>query len=56
VDGETVTRARQHGFEPEAALAANHSPAQLAANGDHVRTGPTGTNVADVVVALRPAC
>ena len=24
--------------------------------GDLLRTGPTGTNVADLVVALRPAC
>jgi glycerate 2-kinase len=56
VDGQTVARARLHGVAPEAALAATDSHALLAATGDLVRTGPTGTNVADLVVALRPAC
>ena len=56
IDGETVTRATAQGFDPERALAATDSHAVLAATGDLVTTGPTGTNVADVVVALRPAC
>jgi len=56
VDGDTATRARQRGLDPEAALGATHSHVLLAATGDLVRTGPTGTNVTDVVVALRPAC
>jgi hydroxypyruvate reductase len=55
VDGETVARARTAGLDPEAALAATDSHTLLAGTGDLVRTGPTGTNVADVVVALRPA-
>jgi glycerate 2-kinase len=56
VDGSTVDRARRRGLDPEAALAASDSHSLLAAIGDLVRTGPTGTNVADLVVALRPAC
>jgi glycerate-2-kinase len=56
VDGGTIERARQRGLDPEAALAATDSHRLLAATGDLIRTGPTGTNVADVVVALaRPA-
>jgi glycerate-2-kinase len=56
IDGGTVERARGRGLDPEAALAATDSHPLLAASGDLVRTGPTGTNVADLVVALRPAC
>jgi glycerate-2-kinase len=56
VDGGTVTRGRACGFDARAALAATDSHAVLAATGDLVTTGPSGTNVADVVVALRPAC
>ncbi len=56
IDGETVARARRRGFDPEAALAATASHALLDATGDLLRTGPTGTNVADVVVALRAPC
>jgi len=55
VDGETVSRARAAGWDVAAALAATNSHPLLASTGDLVRTGPTGTNVADVVVALRPA-
>ncbi|TMA36785.1 MAG: DUF4147 domain-containing protein [Deltaproteobacteria bacterium] len=56
VDGETAERARARGFDPEAGLARTDSHPLLDAAGDLVRTGPTGTNVADVVVALRAAC
>src|SRR5262249_1176714 len=55
VDGGTVIRARAQGLDPSAALAATDSGPLLAATGDLVCTGPTGTNVADLVVALRPA-
>ncbi len=55
IDGETVARARAAGRDADAALAATDSHRLLASTGDLVRTGPTGTNVADVVVALRPA-
>jgi glycerate 2-kinase len=56
VDGDTVARARARGLDAVAALAGTDSHPLLAATGDLVRTGPTGTNVADLVVALRPAC
>jgi glycerate 2-kinase len=56
VDGATVARARARGLDAAAALAATDSNPVLAATGDLVRTGPTGTNVADLVVALRSAC
>jgi glycerate 2-kinase len=56
VDGRSIARARARAFDPAAALAATDSHPLLAATGDLVRTGPTGTNVADLVVALRPAC
>ncbi len=52
VDGETVGRVRRAGVDPVAALADNDSYAALAASGDLLRTGPTGTNVADACVAL----
>jgi glycerate 2-kinase len=54
VDGGTIARAA--GVDPERALAATDSHRALLASGDLLRTGPTGTNVADVVVGLRAAC
>jgi glycerate 2-kinase len=56
IDGGTVARAAARGLDAAAALGATDSHPLLDATGDLVRTGPTGTNVADVVVALRPAC
>jgi glycerate-2-kinase len=53
VDGGTVARARAAGLDPEAVLAATDAHRLLAATGDLVVTGPTGTNVADLVVAMR---
>src|SRR5579885_2389146 len=53
VDGGTVARACARGYDAAAALAATDSFPLLEATGDLVRSGPTGTNVADVVVALR---
>jgi hydroxypyruvate reductase len=52
-DGETVERGRSADFDPGAALDDNDAGAFLAATGDLLRTGPTGTNVGDVVLALR---
>jgi hydroxypyruvate reductase len=54
VDGETIARARAAGFDPAEILRATDSHRLLHATGDLVVTGPTGTNVADLVVALRP--
>jgi hydroxypyruvate reductase len=53
IDGSTATRARERGFDPHAALDDNDSHSVLAASGDLLVTGPTGTNVADVVVVWR---
>jgi len=55
VDGETIARARASGLAPDVALAGTASHAVLAATGDLVRSGPTGTNAGDLVVALRGA-
>jgi len=50
-DGGTLARARAAGCDPLAALADNDSNRVLAAAADLFITGPTGTNVADLVVA-----
>ena len=50
-DGGTLARARAAGCDPLAALADNDSNRALAAADDLFITGPTGTNVADLVVA-----
>ena len=50
--GETAARARALGLDPRAALAANDSYPFFDALGDLVRTGPTGTNVNDLLFVL----
>jgi len=55
VDGGTTGRARDSGLDAEAALAAADTGTLLEATGDLVHTGPTGTNVGDIVLALRRA-
>jgi len=52
VDGATAQRIREAGMDPEEALAENDSYAALEAGGALLVTGPTGTNVNDVRVAL----
>ena len=56
VDSTTLLRARQAGLDPAAALAAHDAHPFFEALGDLYVTGPTGTNVADllVVIAGRP--
>lgn len=51
-DGGSISRARALHLDPSAALAANDTHAFWKALGALVRTGPTGTNVMDIVVAL----
>ena len=51
-DGGTWARIAAAGVDAERALERNDSHLALAAAGDLFVTGPTGTNVADVVVAL----
>jgi hydroxypyruvate reductase len=52
VDGTTWERARRAGLDPESMLANNDSYRLFEALGDLLKTGPTGTNVNDLVVAL----
>jgi glycerate 2-kinase len=50
--GHTVADGRAAGLDPSACLAANDSHRFLAAAGDLIVTGPTGTNVNDITLAL----
>jgi hydroxypyruvate reductase len=49
---DTARRAVAAGVDPEAALACNDSYKVFDAIGDLFRPGPTGTNVADILIAL----
>jgi glycerate-2-kinase len=53
VNRETWHAIRQAGLDPSAALARHESHPALAAAGALLMTGPTGTNVADLVLILR---
>ena len=53
VDGATVARAQEAGLDVAAALAAAATGPLLEATGDLLHTGLTGTNVGDLVLALR---
>ena len=55
VDGSTIERAASSEMDPAAALSAADTGTFLEATGDLVHTGPTGTNVGDIVLALRQA-
>lgn len=52
VDGETCSRIRAQGIDPEQALSQNDSYHALDAAGCLIRSGPTGTNLNDVAVML----
>ncbi|UFS72011.1 glycerate kinase [Geomonas sp. RF6] len=52
VDGETVPRAREAGMEPELYLQNNDAYSFFDPLGALVRTGPTGTNVMDLQIAV----
>jgi hydroxypyruvate reductase len=52
VDATTIRRARAAGVPADRALADNDAYACLAAIGDLIHTGPTGTNVGDLQVIL----
>jgi glycerate 2-kinase len=47
-----VERGEAAGLDPEAMLEENDSYAFLKASGDLVMTGPTGTNVNDVMIVF----
>ncbi len=53
VDGSTIDRMRSADIDPLDATERFDSHRALAASGDLVITGPTGTNVADVWIAIR---
>lgn len=53
VDAGTVSRARARGYDVVRALAAADTAPLLEATGDMLRHGPTGTNVADVIILLQ---
>jgi hydroxypyruvate reductase len=52
VDGGTLDRARAVRLDPEAMLNDNDSYSLLRATGDLLVTGPTGTNVNDIMIAF----
>jgi len=53
VDGATVKRGEEEGGSAVRALAAADSGSFLEASGDLIETGPTGTNVMDLVIGWR---
>ncbi|MBF0152361.1 MAG: DUF4147 domain-containing protein [Magnetococcales bacterium] len=53
VDGGTLARGRDAGLDPEASLAQADAQTFLAASGGLLSTGPTGTNVMDLVIGLK---
>ncbi|MEJ2592923.1 MAG: DUF4147 domain-containing protein [Candidatus Thiodiazotropha sp.] len=53
VDGESLARAAVEGFDAARCLAAADAGSLLEAAGDLVTTGPTGTNVMDLVIGLK---
>lgn len=56
VDGSSTERMRAAGVEPELALRAHDSHNALDASGDLIGSGPTGTNVADLSIAVSMGC
>ena len=53
VDGQSIQRGEEAGFSAELALARANAGAFLEGSGDLISTGPTGTNVMDLVLALK---
>ena len=53
VDAGTIARGAATGLDPERSLRAADAGTFLEASGDLVRTGPTGTNVMDLVIAMK---
>ncbi len=53
VDGETVLRGEQQGYILDECIVQCNSAVFLNASGDVINTGPTGTNVMDVVIAYK---
>ena len=53
VDGGTIARGEQSGLNAEQVLARADAGSFLEASGDLIQTGPTGTNVMDVMLGLK---
>ncbi|HTT00457.1 MAG TPA: DUF4147 domain-containing protein [Steroidobacteraceae bacterium] len=53
VDGDTCARAASSGVDVDECLRRADSAAALEAAGDLVHTGPTGTNVGDLIIGLK---
>jgi hydroxypyruvate reductase len=53
VDGDTLVRGRLQGLDATTCLRQADAGTFLAASGDLVHTGPTGTNVMDLVIGLK---
>ena len=53
VDGGTVARGEAEGFDLDLSLSRADAGVFLEASGDLVSTGPTGTNVTDLVIGLK---
>jgi hydroxypyruvate reductase len=53
VDGGTIARGESAGHSAEQALARADAGTFLEASGDLIQTGPTGTNVMDIMLGLR---
>lgn len=56
VDGQTLARGRLENLDPVDCLRRADAGTFLAASGDLLYTGPTGTNVMDLVIALKTSC
>jgi len=53
VDADTCARITLAELDPDDCLARADSATALAASGDLLHTGPTGTNVGDLVIGLK---
>jgi len=53
VDSRTVARGETEGFDARRSLDAADAGSFLAASGDLIETGPTGTNVMDLILGLK---
>jgi hydroxypyruvate reductase len=51
-DGSTYARAKAQGLDPRSYLSNNDSYRLFDSLGDLLKTGPTGTNVMDLVVGI----
>ncbi|MEW7979476.1 MAG: DUF4147 domain-containing protein [Candidatus Sedimenticola endophacoides] len=53
VDGQSIARGAREGLEPDNALAHADAGRFLESSGDLITTGPTGTNVMDLMIGLK---